>query len=140
VASKGQYEIIDGTLDDLNNLPPLHVMLDEPRRSIETGKRNTSIFRVSLEQAIHSDDFESLLDVMRTRNMDCEIPLSDSEVEKAARSAWRRPQPRRARACGCHIAQVARPFDFRKSGRIHSVDRPKAPPLGARLCPQQEHG
>jgi hypothetical protein len=39
------------------------------RRSIETGKRNTSIFRVSLEQAVHSDDFESLLDVMRTRNM-----------------------------------------------------------------------
>jgi Bifunctional DNA primase/polymerase, N-terminal/Primase C terminal 1 (PriCT-1) len=89
VAAKGQYEIIHGTLDDLNNLPPLHVMLDQLRRPIVTGKRNTSVFRVGLEQALHSDDFESLLDVMRTRNMDCEIPLPDSEVEKAARSAWR---------------------------------------------------
>ena len=74
VATKGQYEIIHGTLDDLNNLPPLHVMLDQLRRPIVTGKRNTSVFRVGLEQALHSDDFESLLDVMRTRNMDCEIP------------------------------------------------------------------
>jgi len=89
VATKGQYAIIHGTLDDLNNLPPLHVMLDQLRRPIATGKRNTSVFRVGLEQALHSDDFESLLDVMRTRNMDCEIPLPDSEVEKAARSAWR---------------------------------------------------
>jgi hypothetical protein len=30
----------------------------------------------------------TLMDVMRTRNMDCTIPLPESEVENAARSAW----------------------------------------------------
>src|SRR5262249_17867300 len=29
IATKGQYQIIRGTLDDLQKLPPLHVMLDE---------------------------------------------------------------------------------------------------------------
>ena len=67
VAAKGQYKIIHGTLDDLKSLPPLHVMLDELRKPIPEGKRNQSLFRMSLEQAAHADDFETLMDVMRTR-------------------------------------------------------------------------
>jgi hypothetical protein len=88
VAAKGQYKIIHGTLDDLKSLPSLHVMLDELRKPIPEGKRNQSLFRMSLEQAAHADDFETLMDVMRTRNMDCTIPLTESELENAARSAW----------------------------------------------------
>jgi hypothetical protein len=88
VAAKGQYKIIHGSLDDLKSLPPLHVMLDELRTPIPEGKRNQSLFRMSLEQAVHADDFETLMDVMRTRNMDCTIPLPESELENAARSAW----------------------------------------------------
>jgi Bifunctional DNA primase/polymerase, N-terminal/Primase C terminal 1 (PriCT-1) len=89
VAAKGQYKIIHGTLDDLKSLLPLHVMLDELRKSIPEGRRNQTLFRTSLEQAAHADDFETLMDVMRTRNMECTIPLSESELEAAARSAWK---------------------------------------------------
>jgi hypothetical protein len=89
IAAKGPYKIIHGTLDDLRSLPPLHVVLDELRKPIPEGKRNQSLFRMSLEQAVHADDFETLMDVMRTRNMDCTIPLSESELENAARSAWK---------------------------------------------------
>jgi Bifunctional DNA primase/polymerase, N-terminal/Primase C terminal 1 (PriCT-1) len=89
IAAKGQYKVIHGTLDDLKSLPPLHVMLDDLRKPIPEGKRNQSLFRMSLEQAAHADDFETLMDVMRTRNMDCTIPLPESELESAARSAWK---------------------------------------------------
>jgi len=89
IAAKGQYQIIHGALEDLNNLPPLHVMLDELRKPIPEGKRNQSLFRTSLEQAAHVDDFETLMDAMRTRNMDCSLPLPESELESAARSAWK---------------------------------------------------
>jgi Primase C terminal 1 (PriCT-1) len=89
IAAKGQYKIIHGTLDDLESLPPLHVMLDEMRKPIPEGKRNQSLFRRSLEQAAHADDFETLMDAMRTQNMDCTVPLSETELEAAARSAWK---------------------------------------------------
>jgi hypothetical protein len=89
VAAKGQYKIIHGTLDDLKTLPPLSVMLDELRKPIPEGRRNQSLFRTSLEQAAHADDFETLMDVMRTRNMDCTVPLTESELEAAAHSAWK---------------------------------------------------
>jgi hypothetical protein len=77
VAAKGQYKIIHGRLDDLKNLPPLHALL-ELRKPIPEGTRNQSLFRMGLEQAAHADDFETLMDVMRTRNMDCTVPLPDS--------------------------------------------------------------
>jgi hypothetical protein len=89
VAAKGQYKIIHGTLDDLKTLSPLSVMLDELRKPIPEGRRNQSLFRTSLEQAAHADDFETLMDVMRTRNMDCTVPLTESELEAAAHSAWK---------------------------------------------------
>ena len=89
VAAKGPYRIIRGSLDDLKSLPPLHLMLDDLRKPIPEGKRNQSLFRMSLEQAAHADDFEALMDVMRTRNMDCTIPLPESELENVARSAWK---------------------------------------------------
>ena len=89
VAAKGQYKIVHGTLEDLQSLPPLHVMLDELRKPIPEGRRNQTLFRTSLEQAARVDDFESLMDVMMTRNMDCIIPLRESELEAVARSAWK---------------------------------------------------
>ena len=89
VAAKGQYKIIHGTLADLKSLPPLHAMLDELRKPIPEGKRNQSLFRMGLEQAAHADDFETLMDVMRTRNMDCTLPLPKSELQAAALSAWK---------------------------------------------------
>jgi hypothetical protein len=94
LSAKGQYEIIAGTLDDLRNLPPIHAVLDRLRTEtrIEEGKRNNTIFRFALEQARHCDTFETLLDVMRTRNMDCEPQLSDDVLVSTAKSAWRYEQ------------------------------------------------
>ncbi len=89
IAAKGPYKIIHGTLEDLQTLPPLHVMLEDLRQPIPQGKRNQSLFRTSLEQAAHADDYETLMDVMRTRNMDCTLPLPESELEAVARSAWK---------------------------------------------------
>jgi hypothetical protein len=79
ISIKGAYEIIEGTLDDLANLPPLHVVLEglrTERHPIRVGERNNTLYRFALEQAIHTDDFDTLLDVMRTRNMDCETPFA----------------------------------------------------------------
>jgi Bifunctional DNA primase/polymerase, N-terminal/Primase C terminal 1 (PriCT-1) len=94
LSAKGQYEIIAGTLDDLQDLPPIHAVLDRLRTEtrIEEGKRNNTIFRFALEQARHCDTFETLLDVMRTRNMDCEPQLPDDVLVSTAKSAWRYEQ------------------------------------------------
>jgi hypothetical protein len=89
IAAKGPYRIIHGSLEDLNNLPPMGRFLDQIRKPIPEGKRNQTLFRKSLEHAAYADDFETLMDAMRTRNMDCTIPLPDSELEAAARSAWK---------------------------------------------------
>jgi hypothetical protein len=92
ISIKGAYEIIEGTLDDLANLPPLHVVLDglrTERHPIRVGERNNTLYRFALEQAVHADDFDTLLDVMRTRNMDCETPLPDSSIVSTTNSAWR---------------------------------------------------
>jgi hypothetical protein len=92
VAAKGCYEIIHGKLADLESLPPLRVRLDELGGPIPKGKRNLTLFRAGLEQAAYVDDYQTLLDVMRTRNMDCKRPLADSEVIAAAKSVWKYQQ------------------------------------------------
>ena len=94
ISEKGTYQIIAGTLDDLANLPPIHVVLDDLRAEarIPEGKRNNTIFRFALEQARHCDTFDALLDVMRTRNMDCEPQLADDVIISTAKSAWRYEQ------------------------------------------------
>jgi hypothetical protein len=94
VSQKGTYQIIAGTLDDLAILPPIHVVLDGLRTEarIPEGKRNNTLFRFALEQARHSDNYDALLDVMRTRNMDCEPQLADDALISTAKSAWRYEQ------------------------------------------------
>ena len=94
ISQKGRYQIIAGTLDDLTNLPPIHVVLDDLRAEarIPEGRRNNSLFRFALQQVRHCDSYDALLDVMRTRNMDCEPPLAEDVIISAARSAWRYEQ------------------------------------------------
>ena len=50
---------------------------------------SANLFRVGLEQARHSDDLDSLLNVMRRRNMDCENPQILKLIRLVAQSAWR---------------------------------------------------
>jgi hypothetical protein len=93
--AKGEYQIIQGTLDDLGRLPPIYAALDglmSDNAPIPKGKRDNSLFRLGLEQAKHVDDFATLLDAMRTRNMDCQPPLADDVVVAKAMSAWRYEQ------------------------------------------------
>jgi hypothetical protein len=45
--------------------------------------------RYALEQTPYVDDLEALSDVLCTRNVHCNPPLPDTEVIKAAHSAWR---------------------------------------------------
>src|SRR5215471_3146230 len=59
---------------------------------IPEGRRNNSLFRFALQQVRHCDSYDALLDVMRTRNMDCEPPLAEDVIISTARSAWRYEQ------------------------------------------------
>ena len=89
---KGQYEFLEGSLQSLLDLPKLRLPANEnqPGRGekVPVGKRADTLFRFALDQARFVDDLDSLIDVVRTRNMDCEQPLSDVEVIKTASSAW----------------------------------------------------
>jgi hypothetical protein len=52
-----------------------------------------SIFHFALEQARHHcDSFDALLDVIRTRNMECEPQLAGDVLISTAKSAWRYEQ------------------------------------------------
>mgnify|MGYP001807486539 CR=1 FL=1 len=88
---KGRYSIFRGTLDDLERLPRLAAIAAAPRATepIPDGTRDNTLFRLLLREARHCDDFESLLDVARTLNMDCVPPLTDAQVVSKAKSAWR---------------------------------------------------
>src|SRR5262249_17962670 len=63
----------------------------ERRPSTESakGERNDTLFHHPLAQAPYVDDLDTLMDAVRTRNMECEPPLWDVEVANIATSAWR---------------------------------------------------
>jgi hypothetical protein len=96
MGSTGRYEFLHGGLADLDRLPAARsIKVDQPEARKETsdrirqGERNTTLFHEALAQAPHVDDLDALIDVVRTRNMDCEPSLSDVEVVSIASSAWR---------------------------------------------------
>jgi Bifunctional DNA primase/polymerase, N-terminal/Primase C terminal 1 (PriCT-1) len=87
----GRYEIVRGSLDDLDRLPGLAATATPPaqaRERVPEGKRDSTLFRRLLRRAPHCDDFEALLDVARTINMECLPPMTDDEVVHVTRSAW----------------------------------------------------
>ena len=99
IGTKGRYEFLEGSLADFDRLP--HARVDEvrsPKEQSEThgriarGKRDEALFHFALEQAPHVDDLDTLIDAVRTRNMDCEPPLVDAVVMAKAQSAWRYQQ------------------------------------------------
>jgi hypothetical protein len=84
----------------LDSLPTLH---DAPSIAIsdlslvpeklghmpEHDGRNNKLFRLCLEAARHSDDFDQLIDYARTKNDQLGEPMEDTEVMRAANSAWK---------------------------------------------------
>jgi hypothetical protein len=94
--AKGQYQLIQGSLDDLDRLP---IMLVPPPDQVVTsdhvvgvvkqGERNKRLFNLCLRAARHCDEFDTLCDVARTRNSEFSPSLEDDEVMRTAASAWR---------------------------------------------------
>ena len=91
----GRYEFLQGKLADLDRLPfariprPEHAALTPTeQRGIPEGQRGDTLFKYALRHADHADDLDALIDVVRTRNMDCVPPLSHTEVLRIASSAW----------------------------------------------------
>jgi Bifunctional DNA primase/polymerase, N-terminal len=77
---KGLYQFLEGGLDHFLRLPTLHLPANENRPAtdkIPIGKRADVLFHHALDQARYMDSLDDLIDVVRTRNLDCEQPLSD---------------------------------------------------------------
>jgi Bifunctional DNA primase/polymerase, N-terminal/Primase C terminal 1 (PriCT-1) len=96
---QGQYQFIEGSLDDLdrlpilNNAPAPNAVLSLRNVSgtlgVRRGNRNNTLFAMLGREAHHVDDFEALLDVGRTRNSEFAEPLDDGEMVKVAASVWK---------------------------------------------------
>jgi hypothetical protein len=87
------YQIIEGSLADIERLPPIlgldlntPVGIDEPPPSI--GRRNVSLWRHAMREAHACDNLDQLIDKGREFNMNIASPLDDTEVIKTAASAW----------------------------------------------------
>jgi hypothetical protein len=88
------YKIIEGSLDDLPNLPFMQNAWrpgDNARsRTAFEGERNKSLWWHCMQQAHSCDTFDDLLDVAQTFNEDsCIPPLDDAEVLGTTRFAWK---------------------------------------------------
>ena len=103
IGTRGPYQLIQGTLDDLDRLPVMQNLeaafadkdlsrLRVPTREggrIPDGMRGTELFKHCMRQARHCDNLEALVDVARTFNADAlGPPKPDDVVVKTARSAW----------------------------------------------------
>ena len=81
-------EHVKGGLDDLDGLPVLR-NLDLPKaEGAKDGERGDKLFRHLMRAAPHVDDFDSLLDVARTFNDNCEPPMEEYRMISTAKSAW----------------------------------------------------
>ena len=93
LGSKSRYEFLQGGLSDLERLPTIAPRRSEQKRRREPvaaeGERNDKLFRHCAEQALYCDTLGDLVDVAKTFNANCVPPLSDAEVVKTARSAWK---------------------------------------------------
>jgi Bifunctional DNA primase/polymerase, N-terminal/Primase C terminal 1 (PriCT-1) len=99
--ASGEYSFIQGTLDDLDQLPTLtnldlsedvsskRTLATDLRGPVTEGERNKRLFGHCMRNAHHVETFDELLDVARTFNQfHCQPPLEDSEVIATAQSAW----------------------------------------------------
>jgi hypothetical protein len=87
---QSRYAFVQGTLRDLDRLTTLR-NLDLPAapEPIHQGTRDNTLFRRLLREVRACDDFDTLLDVARTLNMDCVPRLNDAQVISKAKQAWK---------------------------------------------------
>nr|WP_313023090.1 bifunctional DNA primase/polymerase [Brucella intermedia] len=104
--SKGQYQLVEGSLDDLTELPVLRGVNSYPNKKHNTlspsfppdisegvtgqveGKRNIELWRHSMKIARSCSRLEELMDKTMERNLDFYEPLSADEVLRVVASAW----------------------------------------------------
>jgi hypothetical protein len=98
---RGDYQFIQGNLDDIGNLPVMRnidvqkiksspaISLELPEeKHVPDGKRHKELLRYCMKSARYCDDFDALLDVAKTRNDGYEPPMTDTDVVKIAKWAW----------------------------------------------------
>ncbi|WP_292061583.1 bifunctional DNA primase/polymerase [Mesorhizobium sp.] len=103
--SKGQYQIIAGTLDDLDRLPTMKGLNSDPNKKQNTlsllsspppvgaseksdGARNDTLWRESMKMARGSRNIEELMVRTMEHNAGFYEPLPADEVLKIVASAW----------------------------------------------------
>jgi hypothetical protein len=99
VVANGQYQIIEGHLDDLDRLPIMRQLEDRlynsvvgPRPQRQGEGRNNDLWRRAMREAYHVDDFQQLLDRVETLNQEYAEPMQRAEVTKIAVSAWQKTE------------------------------------------------
>jgi Bifunctional DNA primase/polymerase, N-terminal len=88
--AKGEYQFIQGTLDDVDTLTSLSGFLDSLRwrRMREGDGRYVEMRRACQREVRYVDCHAALLDWALTRNLDFMEPLSEREVMHAVEWAW----------------------------------------------------
>ena len=91
----GEYQIIEGHLDDLDRLPIMRELEARlyngavGRRPQKQGDgRNNDLWKRAMREAHHTDNYEQLLDRVETLNQEYLEPMQQAEVTKIAKSAW----------------------------------------------------
>jgi hypothetical protein len=89
---KQPYEVIKGTLADLDHLPvariPREIIAPAPRK-IPEGKRNDALFAYCRNIVGHCDDQDQLVDAAKTwAEPRLDPPLSAAEIVKTCYSVW----------------------------------------------------
>ncbi len=87
------YRFLRGGIGDIANLPTIRTDALEQGFSraaegIQRGERNDGLWRYCMAQARSCDDVEALIDVAVTWASAFHEPLSPTEAERCARSAW----------------------------------------------------
>ena len=83
VVAKGQYQIIQGHLDDLDRLPIMRELEDRlysigasgPRPQKQGEGRNNDLWSRAMREAHHTDNYEQLLDRVETLNQEYVEPM-----------------------------------------------------------------
>lgn len=97
-AAKGSYSLVEGSLDDLDRLPPMRRANaatsqirspDFPAERIETGKRNEALWRACMVRVRECREVTELMKAaVEMNNAMFYEPLPDAEVLRIVASAW----------------------------------------------------
>jgi Bifunctional DNA primase/polymerase, N-terminal/Primase C terminal 1 (PriCT-1) len=89
IVPKGRYQIVRGSLDDLDRLPPMRREGAAPSARIGKGERNNRLFHYCKSVVDHCDDLDQLLDAAQTwADGTLAEPLPQAEIARTCQSVW----------------------------------------------------